>query len=90
MEPEKILDKLSGAIEGITPIQNLAPVPNDVDWVYIALFIILGTFAVSMNFSKILRWLINEETIGKIWMLVGACVLVSVCSLIGAIVGWRV
>lgn len=66
MGADKVLEKFSGAIEGITPVQHTAPVPNDVDWVYIALFITLGMFAVSMNFNKILRWLINEGAIEKI------------------------
>ena len=87
---DEVASHLDAGMEGCIPPQHAAPICNDLPWTYIALGITLGMMAVSISVSRIVRWLIDEGALEKVWALWGLVFMGVLGILIGAVVGWRI
>ena len=78
------------SVEGIVPIQHLAPVPNNVCWTELALYIALAAAIFTLGFMRIIRHHIDENHIHPLWDIPARVVLCALCAYGGVLVGERV
>jgi hypothetical protein len=86
---EVLEEVLAASFEGCIPPQHLAPLCNNLPWSYIACGIVIGVMAVSISVSRIVRWLIDEGALSKVWALWTLIAMGILGALTGALVGWR-
>ena len=88
---EQLLMTLVEAPPGDSPIQWTAPVPNDIQWEYIAGIIAGGAALFTFGVSRVVRFMTEPLGDAEEWKVEGVArlFLIVVCFGLGALAGWR-
>lgn len=81
---------LAQTAPGKAAVQHTAPVANDIEWWVLALCIAASAAVLTFGLGRVTRFAFDGTNREKLWEMLSRLGLVLLCTIFGAIAGWRV